>query len=260
MTTFQKCVKYLAIALAIFLIVSIFGGIFGAIGLFSGNNVLKEVKTYTLSDNISDLNIEISAAKLEIKRGDSFALESNLKDLTVKEKDGKLIIEHKKKGSYDNAMLVFYVPDGTVFGKASINTDAGIVSIDKLEADTMELEFGAGEVNIGTLTANKSADIDGGTGKITISGGTLKNLEIDMGVGQLNLTSAIIGRGEFELGVGETNITLIGHKNEYTVKVEKGVGSVTVDGKSGSISYGSGINNIDIEGGVGSVSVIFKEN
>ena len=36
MTTFQKVIRYLAMALAIFLTVSIIGGILGAVGLFGG--------------------------------------------------------------------------------------------------------------------------------------------------------------------------------------------------------------------------------
>ena len=52
MTTFQKVIKYLAIALAIFLTVSIIGGILGIFGLFSGfftgDAVAGDLKTYTV--------------------------------------------------------------------------------------------------------------------------------------------------------------------------------------------------------------------
>lgn len=267
MTTFQKVIKYLAYALAVFLVVSIIGGILSAVGLFSGlfdgDNVLEDAKIYTVSDNITELDIRINAADFSIKQADAFSVESNLKHLTVKENDGVLTVEETKKfgKTYTGAMLVLYVPEGTVFEKADIITGAGIVSVDTLSADSLTLELGAGEVRIGSLTANKNADIDGGAGKITIADGSLRNLDLDMGVGQLDLTAVVLGNSEFDLGIGETNITLIGSKNDYTVDAEKGIGNMTVNGESVSdfnIS-GNGENNIDINGGIGAINLVFAE-
>ena len=76
MTTLQKVIKYLAIAFAIFLTVSIIGGILSAVGLFGGlfssDSVLEEVKTYSVAKDIHNLDIEINAADLYIKEGDAF--------------------------------------------------------------------------------------------------------------------------------------------------------------------------------------------
>ena len=96
MTTLQKVIKYLAIAFAIFLIVSIIGGILSAVGLlgglFSTDAVLEDVKTYPVTGRIRNLDIEINAADLYIKEGESFSVESNLKHLKVVEKGGLLTI------------------------------------------------------------------------------------------------------------------------------------------------------------------------
>ena len=68
MTTLQKVIKYLAIAFAIFLTVSIIGGILSAVGLFGGlfssDAVFEEVKTYSVAADIHNLDIEINAADL----------------------------------------------------------------------------------------------------------------------------------------------------------------------------------------------------
>ena len=62
MTTLQKVIRYLAIAFAIFLAVSIIGGVLGAVGLFGGffedNAVLEDAKTYAVSDDITQLDVE----------------------------------------------------------------------------------------------------------------------------------------------------------------------------------------------------------
>lgn len=268
MTVFQKTVKYLAMAFAIFLTVSILGGILNAVGLvgglFGNDNVLDETKQYTVSDRVTELCIEVNAAEFAVKQADSFSVESNLKNLTVEEKDGVLTIRDTKKftGSYNGAKLLLCIPAGTSFEKADITTGAGKVTVDFLSADVLRLEFGAGEVEIASVIANKTAHIEGGAGKISISDGSLCNLDLDMGVGQFNLTSAVLGSSEFDMGVGEANITLLGGESAYTVHAEKGIGDITVDGKSVSDSstVGSGENRVELSGGVGAIHVDFKDS
>ena len=267
MTTVQKAIKYLAIALAISLTVMIIGGILGAVRLFggflTGNDVTGEMKIYTVTSGISNLNIRISAADLSIKEGAAFSVESNLKYLKVEEKGDLLIIEEAKKfhGNYQGAVLTIYVPAGTVFANTNLITGAGRLTIDQLSSETLDFELGAGDVSITSLIATKSADIEGGAGRITISGGTLNHLDLEMGVGQLNLTSALTGNCQLDLGVGETNLTLIGNKDDYKMEIEKGLGSISVDEKKVSDygNSGNGTRNIEINGGIGAINVEFKE-
>lgn len=275
MTSWQKTIKYLAMAFAIFLTVSIFAGIFGALGAFSFiDNIfdkeevqLGELKTYTVSDNIKNIEIDVGAADLTVVTGDKFYVESNLSNLTVKE-DGKSLEISSEKG-FDISLsfvsggtLKIYIPNGFVFDEANIDTGAGQVSIEELSANELELNFGAGEANIEKLNAFQNAEISGGAGEVTIGGGTLNNAEISMGVGEFNLAGELLGRGDVSLGVGESNINLLGNKNDYTLNVTKGLGEANVDGQSiaGSEVFGSGKNKIDISGGVGEVNITFNEN
>ncbi len=266
MTTFQKVIKYLAIAFAIFLTVSIIGGILSMIGLFvgffSGDAVTEDIKTYTVSSDISSLEVKINAADFTIKQGKSFFVESNLKHLTVEDKNGVLSIKETKKFSstYTGAIFTLYIPADTVFEKANITTGAGRLTVDHLSATIMNFELGAGEVTIDTLIATSDVDIDGGAGKITISGGALHNLDLDMGVGQLNLTSALTEKSEFDLGIGESNITVIGNKDDYKLDIEKGIGNITVDGTgvSNIEGQGNGNNSIEVSGGIGAININFK--
>ena len=268
MTTFQKAVKYLAMAFAIFLTVSIIGGILSMFGLFGGyfggDAVTDDIKTYTVSSDIKSLEVKINAADFTIKQGDSFSVESNLKYLTVEDKNGVLTIRDTKKfiRTYTGAVLTLYIPADTVFDKANITTGAGRLTVDNLSADTMNFELGAGEVAIDTLVASSDIDINGGAGKITISGGALHNLDLDMGAGQLNLTSALTGESDFDLGVGESNITVIGNKNDYKLDIERGLGNITVDGTSVSNikGQGNGNNDIEISGGIGAINLKFGKS
>ena len=266
MTTFQKTVKYIAMAFAIFLTVSIIGGILSVFGLFGGffggDAVTEDIKTYSVSSVIQSLEVKINAADFTIKQGENFYVESNLKHLTVEDKNGVLTIKETKKhaGTYTGAVLTLYIPEDTVFVKANIITGAGRLTVDSLSAATMNFELGAGEVTVNTLVATSDIDIDGGAGKITISDGALHNLDLDMGVGQLNLTSALTGESDFDLGIGESNITIIGNKDDYKLDIEKGLGNITVDGTSVSNikGQGNGNNSIEVSGGIGAININFK--
>lgn len=275
MTSAQKVIKYCAMAFAIFLVVSIIGGIAGALGLlggiFSGNNVLEETKTYEISTNITALDMEIEAADVSIVFGDKLKVESNLKHLTVKEENGTLNIKEDSKSLFNDkskGKLVLYIPDMPdgankdnifTFKSAEIKTGAGVLTIEGLYVANLSMKLGAGKADIKNLHVDKSTDINGGAGQINIHSGMINNLDLDMGVGEVNLTAAVLGNSEINSGVGATNIILQGLKDSYTVHINKGIGNATVDGKSISDneSYGSGTNRIEIDGGIGSIKVKF---
>ena len=266
MTSWQKAVKYIAMAFAVYLCVAIIGGIASAAGLIGGfidsYATLDDIKNYSVSQDVVSVKIDISAANFTVIESDTFKVESNLKDLTVKDTGGTLTIsENKKWGrNYNSAVLKLYVPVDFVFNKAEIETGAGKVTVDKLSADKLSLDFGAGEVNIDELNAAQKCEIDGGAGKITISGGMLCNVDIDMGVGEFNLTATVTGNSELDCGVGEANITLLGDKADYKISVDKGIGNIAIDGQnmSDGSAYGNGTNKIELNCGVGSVNVNFK--
>lgn len=268
MTTFQKVIKYLAMAFAVFLTVSIIGGLLSMLGFLGGffgsDAVSEDIQTYAVSSDISRLEVNINAADFSIKQGEKFSVESNLKHLTVEDKNGTLFVRETKAfgSTYTGSVLTLYIPADTTFEKVNIKTGAGKLTAEQLSADTMDLELGAGEVAIESLVATSGVDIEGGAGKITISGGSLHNLDLDMGVGQLNLTSALSGDCNFDLGIGESNITVIGDRENYKLDIEKGIGNITVDGASASNmkEQGNSGDSIDISGGIGAINLNFKDS
>ena len=273
MTSLQRIIKYCAVAFAIFLIVTIIGGICGAIGMLSGffggwvsgENAAGEMRTYAVSGSVENLDLEIGAAALDIVTGDRFSLESNHKYLSVKEENHTLKISEEKisfGASYEGVTVVLTVPEGFVFEDASIETDAGKVDIQTLSANTLSLDLGAGKTEIGTLIAQTRAKINTGAGKLTILGGQLNDLTLDHGVGKLELTGLLTGQCEVDFGVGDADLTLLGSREDYQIKLDKGLGNATLDGESmndGS-TYGGGENRIKIDGGVGSIQIMYKDH
>ena len=228
------------------------------------NVVLDDSQTYEITSDIHSLDIQINAADFKIEHGDEFSVESNLKYLSVFEKDGVLTItdEAKSSSNYSNAVLTLCVPNGIVFNDVDIATGAAKLTVDALSTSSLELKLGAGDVRFESLYVSSSADVKGGAGQITIASGTLNDLSLEMGMGELNLTAAVLGDSDLKFGVGESNLTLIGGKDDYKVDVEKGLGSIFVDGKNVSDfgSSGNGQNYIHIEGGVGAIHIVFQED
>lgn len=266
MTSAQKTVKYLAIALAIFLIVNIFSTIIAAVAFIGGfgksAKLLDEPKVYELSGDISSLDIEISAAEMKIVSGDRFSLESNIGDLNVKEVSSTLRITEKKTISTNRsgAFLTLTIPAEHSFKKIEISTGAGRLMADRLSGETVSLELGAGEVVITELVSEKSTEINGGTGAVTIGGGSVKDLDMDLGVGRLTLRAAVLGESDIDSGVGNTKLTLLGDKDSYKISVNKGLGTVRIDGTEvGDESViGDGKNKLELNTGVGSLDVTFE--
>jgi len=237
--------------------ISLVGSLFGL-----GGPVVGETKTYEVTGEIKILDVEIGAAEFRVLKGDKFSVESNLKNLNFNQKDDKLVLLENSGGnkSYKNAFLTVYIPEGTVFSKIDITTGAGTFTADVLSAEKLNFVLGAGEVNIKELNASAEARINGGAGEITIEGGNLNNLTFEMGVGELELVALISGESKLDIGVGEAKITLLGSREDYTVELTKGIGSILFDGESLSTgkTMGNGKHHVKINGGIGSIEVDFE--
>ena len=271
MTSFQKVIKYIAIALAIFLIVTIIVGIITGLSsisfLLSGKvtEPIREIKEYPIDSEISSLSVDLSGAKFIIQTADKLSVESNHKYISVKEDNGKLSISETKKlfsSSSKGVTVILSVPENLVFNDAVIDTGAGKVEIDSLSVDILKLSLGAGKADIKNLTANTRAKIDGGAGELNIDGGKLCNLKLDMGVGKLTLKSRIEGKSDLDYGVGETELCLLGSKTDYKIVIDKGIGEAKLQGEemADDSIYGSGVNLINIDGGVGAINIEFSED
>ena len=266
MTTAQKIIKYCAIAFAVFLVVSIIGGIIGAVTsvplLVGDGDGVGGMKTYAVTDAVKNLEIDLSGARLEIKTGDRFSVESDHKYLRVENADGILTMKEDRPafGFYsEGATVTLTIPEHFTFGKAAISTGAGTVKIDTLSSQRLSLDLGAGEVDIGTLTATDRASINSGAGELRIGGGELAGLELNIGVGEADLESRLTGNCSIDYGVGELNLTLTGTLDDYCITLDKGVGEATLGGTkmSDDVVYGDGETSIEINGGVGAMKIEF---
>lgn len=269
MSKFHKIVKYLAVAFAVFIVVSIISGIMYGI-IFLGNvfnndeSNLENLENLNLSNNnFSILDINIENSNVLVKEGTSFKVESNDKYISVKEINNKLIIKEKKHnwfGNRENSDLIIYIPVNYNFDEVSLETGAGKVDIEHLSTKKLDLDLGAGKVNVNNLNVSNQTEIDGGAGEIILKNSNISNLDLDMGVGSITIESQILGNSEIDSGVGQVNINLLGNINDYKIKANKGIGKFLISGVnvSDNTYYGNGSNFIDVDGGVGEININFN--
>ena len=246
MTHFQRVIKYLALLLAFSLAAAIIIGGVGLMGAIFGmgnSSVLEEMYSIELSQNIESVDIDLSAASLKIVLGDKFALSTNIGNLKVtsdftlkiKQKPHQIISIHSGK----SGEIILTVPADIMLKSFELDAGAGYVELECLNAENVE--------------------IDAGAGAITINGGEIERLDLDLGVGKANITSAIKGKSTIDCGVGETNINLLGKSEDYTLDIDTGIGSVTLNGTDikGNTKIGNGSNKLEIDGGVGAININF---
>ena len=268
MSEFQKIIKYFAIALAMFLIFFIISGISFGLALveniFNGNDseVLEDVlELVEMEDNINVLDVSVTSSNILIKVGDTFKIDTDNKYIDYKQDGKKFKVTEKKHNLFNsnNSKLIIYIPSDMTLDDVEIDSGAGKIDVDKLSVRNLNLNLGAGSVNIDNLMVFNSASIDGGAGETVIKNSDINNLELDMGIGRFSITATILGNSDIDHDVGEAIINLLGDAVEYQINISKGLGSVSVDGKNinNNSIIGNGMNKIDLDCGVGSVVVNF---
>lgn len=268
MSELQKIIKYFAIAFAVFITVSIFSAIY-YIGFELGNTIIgipsnnSNFDINSFDRDAAVLNIELGSSKLIIKSGKELKVEINKEYVTSKQTNNKISIVEKKQGVFKkikNNEVTLYIPNDMKFDKVCISDGAGTIDIEKLKTKILALEIGAGKVNIDSLIVSEQTSIESGAGEVIIHDSRLHNLDLDMGVGKFTLNTIMSGKSEIDAGIGSLNINLLDSKDNYKIKLSKGLGSISIDDDNVTNDkiYGNGASLVDIDGGIGSINVHFK--
>lgn len=272
----QRIIKYLALALAIFIIVSIVSAVLLSFNIFSdflgltkGRYTDELTNTINSSDRITkdfesskieNIKIELAYSILTINEGDSLKIETNSNKIESKQNGNSLKIKEREPNIFETSeerKIIITLPKDITFNNIEIETGAGEIQIEKLTAKNLNLEIGAGKVTIQDLQITQKAKIEGGAGKVEINAGKMANLDLDMGVGSFKLASELSGNNKINAGIGKLELNLTDGIDDYTIRAEKGVGSIKIGEKeiSSNAEYGTGKTKIKIDGGIGSIEV-----
>lgn len=269
----QKVIKYLAIAFAIALIVGIITTIVRVVSSIpltlkigknnnDSNNIIETSSDFE-NENVAFLDIDIAYSNLTIRKGESLKVESSNKNIQCKQDEQKIIIKERNSNWFNNTKkeeLIVYVPENIQFDKVNINTGVGKVNIEILNTKVLKMDLGAGETSIQNINITESAKIDTGAGKVNIKEAKINDLRCDLGIGATEISAKLLGNTRIGTGVGSLKLDVLGKKEEYETKINKGLGNVTIDEEkiSDNEVVGNGENKIDIDGGVGEIKINFR--
>ena len=259
--------------------------------ILSGSDHLDNV---VISEDLSRADISISAGKVNIKTGDDFSISANgivssQLDYSCSNSNGiisyggyaghegfsldKLSELFCSSDSHQVPTIDITVPSDRL-DSFTLKVGAGQLDLSGISADDISIDVGAGESNISELTADNitirtgigeadceritagKALIECGVGDSHFDDTNLSDATIHCGVGDLSYEGNLFGTSVVDIGLGDTDFTLEGNPDDYSIKVNPGVGSCYVE-SSGINSSAS--NDIVINGGMGSIRLDFDD-
>ena len=271
MTTTQKIIKYLAIAFALFLVISIFSIIFGLSReiISSINSDKKDSKLLeeytTISNNVNNIEsfkIDISNDNIEIKEGEKFEVKTNDPDVKFYHENSKVKIKTDKTFSWhlsnsSRGTIIIYLPNEFNISELDLNLGAGKIDINKIFVETLLMDLGAGTMTAKEINVYEKATINGGAGNINIYSGTINNLNLKLGAGNASIQSDLTGSNTLTTGVGKLNLGLSRSKDNYKFDISKGLGNIILNDfdVSEDILIGDGETKIKISGAIGNIII-----
>lgn len=291
MNQFQKVVKYLAMAFAIFLTCTIIYLVISTIGFavnifsFGGNwilsnkdnsNIVSEESFTDTYDDIEKIYIDHGVGKLTIKPSDTDDVSVHISGLEnyYKVSNIKKILKVENQFNIDSFFdfgfrdrslhqeeVIINLPENYELRDLDIQAGAGEIILEDFVTENLNINASAGAISVTKVVAGNT-DIGGGVGELKFRDVEFNSGDIDVGVGSLNFSGKLQGRHTIDAGVGEINLDIQGKLEAYDLSIDKGLGEVKVNGKrytDVNFSQGQTDNSLDISGGLGSININFTE-
>lgn len=188
--------------------------------------------TAEIDESCNNLDIEFGAGALNISYGDVETIQITQEDVVNYEcyvKDNTLHIEGGMKVGImqDSGTIDIVIPKGMTFHE-------------------VDIEVGAGKADIDGVIANQ--------------------FDIEVGAGQANVTNLDVKEFNAETGAGQLEAELFGKEEDYSYKLECGIGEIRVGNNSyGGLGGAKSLTNPDaerfmnVECGVGQINLTFQE-
>ena len=248
------------------------------------------------ADTLRNLYIEVGACELHIEESEDeyvrLAVSGNTDNLRYHVEEDGLRIVRKSNWTWRrvgvNRMsdkVYLYLPKETSLDYADIELGAGSMESIGFIARDANIEVGAGEMDIESLTADNGAILSVGAGKIRIKNLVCKATDLDIGAGEIDIDNAeVAGDVNIDLGMGNANIggIIVGDldvtcgmgnvildmddaEQDHNYKIDCSMGTVKVGSRSYSglgseqtINNGSS-SDFDIDCSMGNVTVKFAK-
>lgn len=214
---------------------------------------------------------------LSVQPGEQFQIEvsEKLKGYVTCTEDGgsyRIRCSYNRKNSRRNwndqedYWVAVTLPEGMPYREAAIYLGLGDADIHGIQADTVDLKTGTGDLTIEDISA-RQLYFEGGASSVTANHlKVTESLVFEAGVGDYHLQGDLRGDLSITGGVGEVQLYLDGRKEDYRISAQSGLGEVLIDDRqiggafSGSVFGGSpdAPNSLELLCGIGGISVNFS--
>lgn len=228
---------------------------------YDSNNYIQgdneDISSFT---DIDELQVEVSYLEVAVRQydGDSITVdtsqissklrknliyETDEDGLTIKTKNNSI---WKRAGRNDSGYLVIQIPREISLKEASFQIGAGILEIDDIKAEDLDIDVGAGQAVVRQFEVGE--------------------LDIKCGAGEASLTGTVREEISVDCGVGEVEMVLNASQKDYDYELKSGIGELVVGddsyaglGSTRSINNGTG-KDMEINCGIGRVVVSFTKD
>ncbi len=192
---------------------------------------------------ITSLHIQAGGGQIHFIRSEkeTITIQSRGVGYRTYEKNGTLYIEGTGTpvilfgiGNHmpDNINMNVYIPEGMNFENVMIEFGGGEVDLGTLETNNLTLSAGAADVQADRLTVHNRLQIELGAGEVDVKDAVLKHVETSVGAGSIEITGRITGNLTAETAMGSTELVLYGKEEEHNYEIECMAGEMTVGDNS----------------------------
>ncbi|MDF2539195.1 MAG: hypothetical protein K0S76_2216 [Herbinix sp.] len=251
----------------------------------------RDVPTYSMDESfegIESIDIQIGAGEVIIVEGDDFHVKADNipKDSFQSHvtSDGTWVIKQDRDYIVDlfgvhfsigqiawwkdefRPEVTITIPKDFTASEFSFEIGAGRADVETILAQKGRFTVGAGKIVIDQLNISEASDYEVGAGEMIINQMMVNNITVECGFGDVNMNGTVTGESSVECGVGSINLDLSGDLEDYSFRVENGIGSIRINNESyrnlqeRNLLSGEARNSLDLECGVGSISIDIDNN
>jgi len=208
-------------------------------------------------EEVTELDLDVSVGEVDIVLHDEPYIEvmtnydPQQRELTITQDQDKLYIRSRLYARYKLASnvsghITVYIPKDMDFAKVKIETGAGELYVEDIQAGEFELSVGAGRAVIDRLHA--------------------REFRLDTGAGEIKAMNVQVEEeGSVTCGIGSIYMGMLGAQEEYNYQITLGIGNIEI----GSNNYASvglekkvdnhASRNLEFDCGVGNIEVTFEK-
>lgn len=275
MTDFEKGVKAFAIAMAVILSIALIGGIVSIIGNIArgfqfGAEAVSEAAesaSSAISDSAAEVHQNFYNGVAEHfsqtsdyyflpEEVDELSIENGIGEMTIKETDNEKI--HISLGGSTECCEVRL--SGSTLKIENSGVDVEIFGI--RIGEKVDNESGGMVIELPKNVTFDEVLIENGIGNMEIAGLRAEEITIATGTGHLTCNDIDADEIRVESGVGEVEMNFSWPMNTYDMRIEPGVGSITINGvKQNEINHTNrdATKTLRLSSSIGSIVVNFSE-